>query len=351
MLGARMTEFGGFDMPLNYSGIIEEHRAVRSAAGIFDLSHMGEFELRGSAAVAVLEHTLTNSTRRLQDGHAQYTVMCAEDGGTLDDLILYRLEPERFLLCVNAANIKKDWEWLLEQADAGSGLVDVSDETGLVAIQGPKATMVLSKVSRLPLDKIHRFQAHQSKVAGHFCLVARTGYTGEDGFEIFVAARDAASVFEALVNSGAQDGLKPCGLGARDTLRMEAGLPLYGHELNRNISPLEAGLSPFVKFGRGFVGEAALTVQRDQGPKRHLVGIQTDDARSIARQSYKLMRDSAQIGIITSGTFAPSFNRPLAIGLVDSDAHLQPGDPLGVEIRNRLVAATIVRLPFYRRRS
>jgi aminomethyltransferase len=350
-LGARMTEFGGFDMPLNYSGIIEEHRAVRLAAGIFDLSHMGEFELRGNTAVAVLEHTLTNSARRLEDGHAQYTVMCANDGGTLDDLVVYRLEPDRFLLCVNAANIGGDQEWLLEQNCAGSELVDVSDETGLIAIQGPKATLILSKVSMLPLDQIHRFRARSGDVAGHSCLVARTGYTGEDGFEIFVAAHDAASVFEALLNSGAQDGLRPCGLGARDTLRMEAGLPLYGHELDRSISPLEAGLAPFVKFGRGFIGETSLAAQRDHGPTRHLVGIQTDDAKSIARHGYKLVHDDVQVGFVTSGTFAPSFERPLAIGLVNRDANLKPGDQLKVEIRNRLVRATIVRLPFYRHKS
>jgi aminomethyltransferase len=350
-LGARMTEFGGFEMPLSYSGIIEEHRAVRSAAGIFDLSHMGEFELRGIAAPAMLEHTLTNSASRLADGQAHYTLMCTEDGGTRDDLILYRFEPRRYMLCVNAANIAPDREWLLRQSLPGAELVDMSDDIGLIAIQGPRATLILSKVSQLPLSQIRRFHVQSGDVAGFSCLVARTGYTGEDGFEIFVAAQYATAVFEGLLNSGAEDGLRPCGLGARDTLRMEAGLPLYGHELDRSISPLEAGLAPFVKFGRGFIGETALAAQCNPGPKRQLVGIQTDDGKSIARQGYKLFQDGHQVGVVTSGTFAPSFSRPLAIGLVEAAANLQPGGQLTVEIRNRMVPATIVRLPFYRRKS
>jgi aminomethyltransferase len=350
-LGARMIQFGGFEMPLSYSGIIEEHRAARSVAGIFDLSHMGEFELRGITALAVLEHTLTNSANRLADGQAHYTLMCADDGGTLDDLILYRFEPERYMLCVNAANIGPDREWLRRQSRPGAELVDMSDDIGLIAIQGPSATLILSKVSQLPLSQIRRFRVQSGEVAGFSCLVARTGYTGEDGFEIFVAAQYARAVFEALLNSGAEDGLKPCGLGARDTLRMEAGLPLYGHELGRSISPLEAGLAPFVKFGRGFIGEPALAAQRNEGPNRQLVGIQTDDAKSIARQGYKLIQDSHQVGVVTSGTFAPSFGRPLAIGLVEAAANIKPGDQLTVEIRNRTVPATIIPLPFYRRKS
>ena len=351
MLGARMTEFGGFEMPLSYSGIIEEHRAVRSAAGLFDLSHMGEFELRGTAALPMLEHALTNSASRLADGQAQYTLICAEDGGTLDDLIVYRFASDHYLLCVNAANIASDREWLRQQSRPGAELIDLSDDFGLIAIQGPKAVQILSKVSPLPLDQIRRFHMQRGDIAGCSCLVARTGYTGEDGFEIFVAAQHAAGVFEALLNSGTKDGLKPCGLGARDTLRMEAGLPLYGHELDRNITPLEAGLAPFVKFGRGFIGETALAAQRTAGPVRQLAGIQTDDGKSIARQGYQLNHDSHRVGIVTSGTYAPSFSRPLAIGLVEAAANLKPGSQLTVEIRNRTVPATIVPLPFYHRKS
>jgi aminomethyltransferase len=344
-----MTEFGGFEMPLSYRGIIEEHKAVRSAAGIFDLSHMGEFELRGGSASAVLEHALTNSANRMTDGQAQYTLMCMHSGGTLDDLILYRLEADRYMLCVNAANIASDRDWLLEQTRPGAELIDMSDDIGLVAIQGPKAELILSKVSQVPLTAMRRFHAQRGDVAGHACLVARTGYTGEDGFEIFVAAPYADSIFEALLNSGTGDGLIPCGLGARDTLRMEAGLALYGHELDRNISPLEAGLGAFVKFDRGFIGEAALSAQRKEGPRRQLIGIQTDDGKSIARQGYRLIQDGNDVGVVTSGTYAPSFERPLAIGLVNSAAEIRPGGRVTVEIRKRMVPATIVSLPFYRK--
>ncbi len=351
VLGARMTEFAGFTMPLSYRGIIEEHLAVRSAAGIFDLSHMGEIELRGDAALAILEHTLTNSAKRLADGQAQYTLLCTDDGGTLDDLILYRFEADRYMLCVNAANIASDREWLGRQSRPGAELVDMSDDIGLLAIQGPKAALILSKVTPLPLNRIRRFHAQSGDVASYSCLVARTGYTGEDGFEIFVAAQYAAAVFAALLDCGAAEGLIPCGLGARDTLRMEAGLPLYGHELNRDISPLEAGLAPFVKFGRGFIGEAALAAQRIQGGIRQLVGIQTDDGKIIARQGHRLKQDGKQIGVVTSGTFAPSFKRPLAMALVHSNAKLKTGDRLTVDIRDRSAAATIVPLPFYRRTS
>ena len=349
-LGARMTQFAGFEMPLSYSGIIPEHLAVRSAAGVFDLSHMGEFELRGSSAMAVLQHTLTNSANRLADGGAQYTLMCADDGGTLDDLILYRLEADRFMLCVNAANIESDREWLLEQTGPGAELIDLSEDIGLIAIQGPRAAEILSSVSQFPPNSLRRYHAQSGKIAEYSCMVARTGYTGEDGFEIFVASQYTAGVFDALLNSETGSGLKPCGLGARDTLRMEAGLALYGHELDRTISPLEAGLAPFVKFGHGFIGEPALAAQRDQGSKRQLVGIQTDDGKSIARAGHRLIQDENEIGMVTSGTFAPSFSRPLAIGLVKADAKVKAGDQLTIAIRQRMVPATIVPLPFYRRK-
>jgi aminomethyltransferase len=292
---------------------------------------------------------LTNSANRLSDGQAQYTLMCAGDGGTIDDLIVYRFEADRFMLCVNAANIGTDREWLSQQCRPGAELTDMGDEIGLIAIQGPRSLPILSKVSPLPLSQIRRFHVHSGEVAGYSCQVARTGYTGEDGFEIFVAAQYAAGVFEALLNCGMRDGLKPCGLGARDTLRMEAGLPLYGHELDRTINPLEAGLAPFVKFGRGFIGETALAEQRDEGPRRQMAGIQTDDSKSIARQGYQLIHDGNRVGVVTSGTFAPSFGRPLAIGLVDSALNLEPGDRLNVEIRSRMVPVTVVPLPFYRR--
>ena len=347
-LGAKLTEFGGFEMPLSYSGIIEEHRAVRTAAGLFDLSHMGEFEITGNGALPLLERTLTNSAARLAEGQAQYTIMCAEDGGTLDDLIVYRRSADSYMLCVNASNVSADWEWFGSQS-GGAELRDVSDETALVAIQGPLAVTILQRLTPLQLDTVKRFHTAEGEVAGVKCLAARTGYTGEDGFELFCMADDAARLFEAMLAAGGADGIKPCGLGARDTLRMEAGLPLYGHELDRATSPLEAELATFVKFGHGFIGEQALAAQRDNGLGRRLIGIRTTDGRSIARQGYKLYERGRAAGVVTSGTFAPTFDRPLAMAYLDHRVVSQPGTLLEVAIRNRMVEAEVITLPFYRR--
>jgi len=346
-LGARMTAFGGFEMPVSYAGIIDEHRAVRSRAGIFDLGHMGEFELTGAAALGLLERAMTNSAARLEHGRAQYTLMCTPEGGTIDDLIVYRLDDARFMLCVNASNIAADREWLLGLGAKDAGFRDLSEETGLVAMQGPRAQEILQGLSRAPLAGMRRFAVIEAEVAGVRCVVARTGYTGEDGFELFTAAVAAETLFSAILEAGAPVGMMPCGLGARDTLRMEAGLPLYGHELDRTTSPLEAGLDTFVKLGRDFVGAAALAAQRREGLERHLVGIRTEDGRSVARQGYKLFAGAHEVGIMTSGTFAPSFDRPLGMAYLATAA----GAPASVEveIRNRRVAAAVTGLPFYRR--
>ncbi|MBF6561032.1 MAG: glycine cleavage system aminomethyltransferase GcvT [Candidatus Binataceae bacterium] len=348
-LGARMTEFGGYEMPLSYAGILEEHRAVRAAAGLFDLSHMGEFELNGPHALALLERALTNSAARMADGQAQYTIMCAPDGGTIDDLIVYRRAPERYLLCVNASNIAADWAWLTSLNRVGAELIDRSDETALVAIQGPRAVAILARLTAHPVAAIGRFRTGRGMVAGVECLMARTGYTGEDGFELFCAAGDAERLFAAALEAGTGDGIVPCGLGARDTLRMEAGLPLYGHELDRATSPLQAGLKSFIRFGRDFIGEPALAAQRDGAAGKRLVGIRTTDGRSIARQGYTIHHGGRAVGVITSGTFAPSFARPLAMAYLDSAAELPAGATVEVAIRTRMVAAEVVALPFYRR--
>jgi aminomethyltransferase len=349
-LGARMTVFGGFEMPVSYAGIIEEHLAVRGAAGIFDLSHMGEFELSGPGAVEILERAMTNSAAALPEGRAQYTIMCAEDGGIIDDLIVYRLGAERFMLCVNASNIAANREWLLGLGAERANFRDQSEETALVAVQGPRAIAAVQPLAGFPLAKIRRFGIGQGYVAGVQCLAARTGYTGEDGFELFVAAAHAAGLFSAILEQGRVAGLAPCGLGARDTLRLEAGLPLYGHELDRATSPIEAGLDSFVKLGRPFVGESALRAQRERGPKRRLIGLETDDARSIARQGYRLLRAGHESGVVTSGTLGPSIGRPIAMGyLTGGEAGPHGAGALEVEIRGRRVPASVVALPFYRR--
>jgi len=351
-LGARMTVFGGFEMPVSYSGIIEEHLAVRNSAGIFDLSHMGEFEISGPHALATLERAFTNSAARLKQGQAQYTIMCAEDGGTIDDLIVYRLGPERYMLCVNASNIEADREWIVELNGGRARFEDVSDATALIAVQGPVAVAILATLAEFPIADVGRFGVAEGTVAGITCLAARTGYTGEDGFELFVDNAGARELFEAILDIGAAASIKPVGLGARDTLRLEAGLPLYGHELDRNSSPLEAGLSTFVKLGRNFVGSTALTAQNKQGLKKQLIGLQTDDGRMVARQGYRVFRNGGEAGVVTSGTFAPSIQRPIAMAyLAGAGAKNAPqvGEPVEVEIRNRKTRATIVQRPFYRR--
>jgi aminomethyltransferase len=350
-LGARMTVFGGFEMPVSYSGIIEEHLAVRNSAGIFDLSHMGEFEISGPHALATLERAFTNSAARLKPGHAHYTIMCAEGGGTIDDLIVYRLEPERYMLCVNASNIDADREWLVELNGGRAKFEDVSDATALVAVQGPVAVAILATLADFPIADVPRFGVAGGQVAGITCIAARTGYTGEDGFELFVDNAGARQLFEAILDVGAAADAKPIGLGARDTLRLEAGLPLYGHELDRNTSPLEAGLAAFVKLGRSFVGSEALTAQRDQGLKKTLIGLQTDDGRMVARQGYRVFRNGEEAGAVTSGTFAPSIQRPIAMAYVKvAGAKNMPtvGESLEVEVRDRKARATVVRRPFYR---
>ncbi len=350
-LGARMTVFGGFEMPVSYSGIIEEHLAVRNSAGVFDLSHMGEFEISGPHALATLERAFTNSAARLKQGHAQYTIMCAEDGGTIDDLIVYRLGEERYMLCVNASNIDVDREWIVELNGGRAKFEDVSDATALIAVQGPVAVAILATLAEFPIADVPRFGVASGLVAGITCLAARTGYTGEDGFELFVDNAGARELFEAILDAGAPADVKPVGLGARDTLRLEAGLPLYGHELDRNSSPLEAGLSTFVKLGRPFVGSEALTAQSEHGMKKKLVGLQTDDGRMVARQGYRVFQNGADAGVVTSGTFAPSIQRPIAMAYLRLEGAKNPpavGESLEVEIRARKTRATIVRRPFYR---
>jgi len=344
-LGARMTVFGGFEMPVQYSGIIEEHRAVRSNAGVFDLSHMGEFEVSGPRALNLLNRAFTNLATAIREGRAQYTIMCAEDGGVVDDLIIYRLGAEKYLLCVNASNVDTDREWLIDLNRAiGADFRDLSDETALVAIQGPASVATVSRMADFAIGKVPRFGVQCGGIAGVRCVAARTGYTGEDGFEIFVGPARAEQLFHALLDANA----KPCGLGARDTLRLEAALPLYGHELDRRTSPLEAGLASFVKSGHDFVGETALARQRDAGVRKRLVGLITQDARTIARQGYRVFSGEKEIGVVTSGTFAPTANRPIAMAYVAFDTNLSPGAEAQVEVRNRRVAARITALPFYR---
>ena len=350
-LGGKLVEFGGWEMPVQYGGIVEEHRAVRQRAGLFDVSHMGEFRVDGPGALDLLQGLVPNNVARLAVNQALYTQILRPDGGTLDDLLIYRLGEFTYMVVVNAGTMEKDWEWFLERAkgQVGYTLVNVSDETGLVALQGPLAQSILQPLTETSLDQIKYYHCAQGTAAGVSAIISRTGYTGEDGFELYVAAGDTPQVWRALLDAGRPEGLLPAGLGARDTLRLEAGYCLYGHELTEEITPLEAGLAWTVKLEKGsdFVGRGALATEARQGLPRQLVGIELRD-RGIPRAGYAILRDGARVGELTSGTYAPTLDRPIGMGYVPP-AHAAPGTEVTVEIRGKPVAATIAALPFYKR--
>jgi aminomethyltransferase len=350
-LGARMVPYAGYEMPVQYTSIIEEHRTVRSAAGLFDLSHMGELEVRGEEAVSFLRYALVSDPGTLTVGQAQYSMLCQDDGGIIDDLIAYRLDEGRYWIVCNAANraaVLAQLTALLERGDFGASLDDRSDRIALIAPQGPNAAALLAELTELRLNDIANYHAAQGDVAGVDCLVARTGYTGEDGFELFCDARRAREVWSALTAAGDAHGLRPCGLGARDTLRLEAGMPLYGNELNRQTNPFEVNLGRVVKMEKGeFIGRAALQAVQQAGPQRKLVGLQmVDDA--IPRAGYEVRQDGEAVGHVTSGTQSPTLGTRIAMALVAAD-RASVGNAFEVVVRERPQRAEQVKLPFYRR--
>jgi aminomethyltransferase len=349
-LRARLIEFGGWLMPVQYSSILEEHRAVRERAGLFDLSHMGELFVDGPAAGDALAAAVASDPRTLAVGRAQYSMICAEDGGIIDDLIIYRLATDRFLVVANAGNAATVSDELADRLEGWNAVLDDrSMVTSLIAIQGPAAAGILGPLTDVDLTSLRYYAIAEAEVAGIRALVARTGYTGEDGFEIFVDWARGPEIWAALEAAGQEAGLVPCGLGARDTLRLEAGMPLYGNELDRTTNPFEAGLGRVVKLDKpgGFVGQEALARVEAQGPARHLVGLEIT-GRGIARHGYPLLRDGKPTGVVTSGTQSPTLGRPIAMGYVNAGDE-EPGTILDVEIRDQPVAATLVALPFYRR--
>lgn len=346
-LQARFVDFGGWEMPVQYSSILEEHEAVRTRAGLFDVSHMGEIEVRGPRALAAVQYFTVNDVNRLRDGQAQYSLLCRPTGGVVDDILVHRVHAERFFLCVNASNTDKDFEWIREHA-GGAEVVNRSDEFALLALQGPAATSILAPLTPLDLASVPRFEFREATVAGHSAFVAHTGYTGEDGWEIYCEAAEAEAVWQALAERGAAHGMSPVGLGARDTLRLEAALPLYGHELDDETTPLEARLAWVVRMDKGdFLGRDALLRQKQAGLQRQLVGMVLTEA-GIPRQGYKLVGDGVSIGKITSGTKSPTLGKAIGLGYV-ARAFTDIGTPIGVEIRAKTISAEVVRLPFYRR--
>ena len=349
-LGARMVEFAGWLMPLQYTGILEEHRAVRARAGLFDLSHMGELFVEGQEAAAGLGSALTSDPSTLKVGRAQYSMICFPEGGILDDLIVYRLGDERFLVVANASNAAAVSDALAERlAGRRAVLDDRSLATGLVALQGPRSAAILGPLVDVALDDLRYYAIVEGHVAGRPALVARTGYTGEDGFEMFVDLAATGTVWDAVLDAGKAEGVVPVGLGARDTLRLEAGMPLYGNELGPDTTPFEAGLGRVVSLAKEgeFVGRAALERAQADGPRKKLVGL-TIRGRGIARHGYKVFAGDRRTGVVTSGTLSPTLGEPIAMAYV-APSEAEPGTILAVGIRDQRVEAEVVPLPFYRR--
>jgi len=350
-LGARMVDFAGWEMPVYYVGINEEHRAVRARAGLFDVSHMGQIEVTGSGAEALLRKALASDIDRLEEGRAQYSFLLNEKGGIVDDLIVYRLPQGRWLLVVNAGNTQTDFAHLKALKQRGAALADTSAETAMLALQGPVALELLQDIwpKKTPApDTIPVFGCVERVVAGVPCLVARTGYTGEPGVELMCAADRAGDLWDGIL-ARREHGVVPSGLGARDTLRLEMGYPLHGHDIDPKTTPIEAGLDRFVHLGRPFVGSAVLERQVQKGVKRRLTGLRLLD-RAIPREGYPVLHDGATVGAVTSGTLSPSIDRGIGLAYIPPEL-AEPGAILQIDIRGRERDAEVVPLPFYKKES
>ena len=357
-LGATMTDFAGWLMPLRYGSETAEHNAVRRAAGLFDLSHMGELLITGDGAGAALDYALVGEASAIQPGRARYTMICAPDGGVIDDLIVYRLADGGYLVVANASNAATVAAELTERADGrGATVTDRTADYALIAIQGPQSAGILAGLTDTDLDQVRYYASYPAKVAGHDALLARTGYTGEDGFELFVRPQDAESVWQALTDAGQSDGLVPAGLAARDSLRLEAGMPLYGNELGRDVTPFDAGLGRVVKLDKpgDFVGRDALAERAKARGERRLVGL-VGKSRRVPRHGYSVLWDGDQCGTVTSGAPSPTLGRPIAMAYVTPSAAGEAGSAanagdgrLAVDIRGTAEPAEMVPLPFYKR--
>ena len=346
--GARMVEFAGWELPVQYSGVIEEHRAVRTAAGLFDVSHMGEISVSGPGAESFLQSATPNDVAKLTPGRIHYSALLTERGTYIDDLLVYRLSDEEFLLVVNAANTEADFEHLRGLAPEGVSMENVSADYALLALQGPEAQGILQRCTETDLEPIRYYRFAFGEVGGRPALISRTGYTGEDGFELYVAPGDAVAIWDALFAVGADDGLVPAGLGARDTLRLEAAMALYGHEIDDTTTPWEAGLAWTVKLDSGdFLGRDALLTQRAAGVPRKLVGFVVE-GRGIARQGCPVFVAGEVAGEVTSGTWSPTQELALGMAYVPTAA-AEVGAEIEIEVRKRKLTATLVKLPFYKR--
>lgn len=347
-LGGRMVEFAGFELPVQYSSILEEHNAVRERVGLFDVSHMGQIHFSGPEAVATVEHLVTCPVASLREGRVRYGMLCNEGGGVVDDVTVYRTAPDELFLCVNAANIQTDHRWILDHAPRGAGVENRSEETGLLALQGPKSAELMARLCAAGKEtpgELRGFAFAHFELAGVPSLVSRTGYTGSPGFEIYTRAADTATVFEALLARGGDLGIAPAGLGARDTLRLEAALPLYGHELDATTSPLEAGLGRFVKRrAGGFIGAEAIEQRAARGHERQLVGFVLE-ARGVPRTDYPILVGGEAAGRVTSGAPSPTLGKSIGLGYVPPES-ATAGSAIEIDVRGRGIPARVVATPF-----
>lgn len=348
-LGARMVPFAGWEMPVQYSSALEEHHATRNAAGLFDVSHMGEVFFEGPKALESLQRLVTNDLTKCADGQAQYNALLREDGGIIDDLVIYRFSEEKLLVCVNAGNREKDFAWLKQHGTVeGCTVTDRGDDYAQLALQGPKSVEILRLLTTTDLDAIRTYWFAEGKVAGVSCIIARTGYTGEDGFELFCASTDALKLWEALIEHGKPQGLAPAGLGARDSLRLESAYRLYGNDLDESTHPLEAGLGWIVKFDKGdFIGREALVRIKEAGLKRRLAAFRLED-KGIARHGYPTLANGQRVGEVTSGTLSPTLKQPVGLAWLPVEL-AKEGTRFEVEIRGKPVPAVVVKPPFYKR--
>jgi len=346
-LKGKIIDFGGWALPVEYSGILLEHEAVRTKAGLFDVSHMGEITVKGEDAEKYLQNMLTNDISVLTNNQIAYTTMCYPDGGVVDDLLVYKYNREDYLLVVNASNTDKDFDWLKNNVSGSTEVKNVSSDYAQLALQGPEAQTILQRIVKDDLNEIEFYHFKDNvEVGGIKALVSRTGYTGEDGFELYFASAEGPKMWELLLETGKEDGLVPAGLGARDTLRFEAALPLYGQELDNDITPLEAGLGFCVKLAKDdFIGRDALAAQKAEGLKRKVAGFEMVD-RGIPRSHYEVYADGKKIGYVTTGSFSPTLKKNIGLALIDAE-YAKVGTEIEISVRNRNLKAIIIKKPFY----
>lgn len=348
-LGAKMVPFAGYNMPVQYEGVNVEHQTVREHLGVFDVSHMGEFLIEGPNALDLIQKTCSNDASKLTIGKAQYSCIPNDKGGIVDDLIIYRLDEERYMLVVNASNIEKDWDWLNSKNDVGAKMQNVSDQYSLLAIQGPKAIEAMQSLSSYDLSQIKFYNFIIGDFAGiDDIVISATGYTGSGGFEIYCKNEDVEHIWEQVLEAGKPFGIKPIGLAARDTLRLEMGYCLYGNDIDETTSPFEAGLGWITKFTKTFTNSEALQIEKQQGPKRKLIAFELDE-RGIPRHGYDIVdAQGNNIGTVTSGTMSPSLGKGIGLGYVPTQFS-EIGTKIFIQVRKKAIPATVVKLPFYKK--